>query len=250
MESKVRVGVIGTSWFADLFHLPQLSSHPDAVVAAICGRNRERAEEMAAKYGIPQVFTDYRDLIWHGEVDAVVVVTPDNLHYPMTMEALRAGKHVFCEKPLATNSQQAQEMYETAEQAGVVHMTVFTYRWAPEMQYMAELVAQGRIGKVYHGEFNFLGGFALDPAFNGWRYDASQGGGALTDFGGHIADLARLLVGEVRRVAGAACMQVERVNPMAEPSNDAAVALLEFETERWQPCSSRISPPCRPRSVL
>ena len=91
MPGEVRVGVIGTSWWADDMHLPSIKSHPQARLAAICGRNRERAEEMAAKYDIPLVYTDYREMIAKGGLDAAVISTPDDLHYPITMAALDAG---------------------------------------------------------------------------------------------------------------------------------------------------------------
>src|SRR5262245_49187467 len=119
MGEKVRVGVVGTSWYADWMHLPNLKSHPHAEVAAICGRNPERAAEMAGKYAIPSVFTDYREMIEKGRLDAVVVSTPDDLHYPVTMAALEAGLHVLCEKPMALNAEQAREMEEKAKAAGV-----------------------------------------------------------------------------------------------------------------------------------
>ena len=140
MPERVRVGVIGTSWYADMMHLPNLKSHPRAELAAICGRNRERAEEMARKYEIPRVFTDYRELIEEGDLDAVVVATPDDLHHPMTMAALDAGLHVLCEKPMALNAGQAGEMYDKAEAAGVKHMVFFTYRWWPSYRYLKQLV--------------------------------------------------------------------------------------------------------------
>ncbi|HRW09960.1 MAG TPA: Gfo/Idh/MocA family oxidoreductase, partial [Caldilineaceae bacterium] len=102
MTESVRVGVIGTSWYADMMHLPTLQSHSQAEIAAICGRNREPAEVLAKKYAIPAIYSDYREMIEQGNLDAVVVATPDDLHYPMVMAALDAGLHVICEKPLAS----------------------------------------------------------------------------------------------------------------------------------------------------
>ena len=104
MSAKVRVGVVGTSYWADDFHLPALASHPDAELTAICGRDRERASELALKHGVSQVFTDYEEMIERGGLDAVVVATPEDLHHAMVMSALRAGMHVLCEKPLALSS--------------------------------------------------------------------------------------------------------------------------------------------------
>src|SRR6187200_2721915 len=104
MTDRVRVGVVGTSWFTTTFHLASLASHPDAELTAICGRDRERAHGVAADHHIPHVFTDYREMIASGLLDAVVVVTPDALHFPITMAALDAGLHVMCEKALALNA--------------------------------------------------------------------------------------------------------------------------------------------------
>src|SRR5690242_16089622 len=95
MADQVRVGVIGTSYFVDGYHLPWLKSHPQAILVAICGRNQDRAEAVAKKHFIPQVFSDYRAMIDDADLDAVVIVTPDNLHFPMTMCALDARLHVL-----------------------------------------------------------------------------------------------------------------------------------------------------------
>src|SRR5947209_3959857 len=162
MADNVRVGVIGTSWWADLVHLPTLTSHPGARVVAICGRNADRAAEMANKYAIPQVFTDYRALIERAQGDALVISTPDDTHYPITMEALEAGLHVVCEKPLALTAGQAQEMYERALAAGVKHMTFFTWRWLPLHRYLHELVEDGYLGRPFHGQWSYVGDYARE----------------------------------------------------------------------------------------
>jgi predicted dehydrogenase len=114
MAERVRIGVVGTSGWADFGHLPGLKAHPGAELAAICGRDRARAEEIAEKYGIPHVFTDYRELIAQGGLDALVVLTPDDLHHPVVMDALAARLHVLCEKPLALTAGQAREMHTAA----------------------------------------------------------------------------------------------------------------------------------------
>jgi predicted dehydrogenase len=128
MPEQVRVGVIGASRYSDVRHLPALKSHPCAEVVAICDIDRDRAEEMARKYDIPLVSSDYREVIDKGNLDSLLVVTPDDTHHAITMDALDADLHVLCEKPLAHNAQQAREMYDKAETAGVKHMTFFTFR--------------------------------------------------------------------------------------------------------------------------
>ena len=126
MGEPVRVGVVGTSWWADMHHLPTLKRLPGAALTAICGRNRDRAEAMAHKYAIPQVFTDYRAMIEDGNLHALVVVTPDDLHFAITVHTLNANLHVLCEKPLALTAGQARSMYEKAEAGGRKHMVLFT----------------------------------------------------------------------------------------------------------------------------
>src|SRR5690349_24791763 len=121
MAEQVKVGVIGTSWWADTALLPLFASYQRVKLAAVCGRNRARAEELAAKYAVPQVFTDYRQMIEHGKLDAVVVATPDDTHYAIVIAALDAGLHVMCEKPVALNAQHARAMVEKAEAMRLKH---------------------------------------------------------------------------------------------------------------------------------
>src|SRR3989442_605834 len=135
MSRSVRIGIVGTSYWMDFMFGPPLQNYPRAELAAICGRNRSRAEEMAAKYGIPKVFTDYRGMIARGDLDAVIIAVPDKLHHEITLEAVGAGLHVLCAKPLAMTAQQAREMYDRAEAAHVKHMVFFTYRWMPFFRY-------------------------------------------------------------------------------------------------------------------
>ena len=97
MNAAVRIGLIGTSGWAADFHLPALQSHDAAIVTAVCGRDRQRAAAFAHQHGVEQVYTDYQSMIDEAELDAVSVVTPEDLHHPMVMAALRAGLHVLCE---------------------------------------------------------------------------------------------------------------------------------------------------------
>lgn len=230
MSAKVRVGVIGTSWFTTTFHLPALASHPQAEVTAICGLNRARAEDVARKFAIPRVLNDYRELIEYAEVDAVLVASPDDMHYPMAMAVIEAGKHLLCEKPSAVRADLAREMYEKAQSRGIIHQVMYTFRWAPEMQYLRQLVENGTLGKVYHGQVRYLSQWGLGGDYN-WRYDRQRANGALGDLGSHAIDLARVFFGEITRVAARVATYVDRPGadggPL-DPANDAAVLLLEF----------------------
>jgi predicted dehydrogenase len=101
MVDRLRVGLVGPSWFAETVHLSGLDSHPRAQFTAVCGRSRENAEAVAARHGNPAVFTDYRSMLSSGLLDAVVVAVPDHLHLDVTLAAVESGLHVLCEKPLA-----------------------------------------------------------------------------------------------------------------------------------------------------
>ncbi len=231
MTEIVRIGVIGTSWFTETFHLPALASHPHAAITALCGRSRERTGAVAEKFGIPRVFTDYRELIERGDVDAVLVAAPDDQHYAMARAALEAGKHLLCEKPVALQARQVKELYEKAQAAGLVHLVMFTFRWAPEYQYLRELVDSGAIGQPYHCQVRYLSQWGLGGDYN-WRYDRRRANGALGDLGSHAIDLARLFFGEIRQVSARLDTYIHRLAPDGgelDPANDSAVLLMEFE---------------------
>lgn len=230
MPDKLRVGVVGTSWWADGLHLPSLAGHPRAELAAICGRNRERAQALADKYAIPLVFTDYNELIEQGHLDALFVLTPDDLHYPITMRALEAGLHVMCEKPLALDAMHAREMYEKAEAVGVKHGVFFTLRWLPPERYLLELVRDGFIGRPFDCDLRFLMGVGLNDAYQ-WRADRKRANGVLADLGSHLIDRARCYIGEIEKVSCSLAVFVERQGPGGQPldpANDSASMLLQF----------------------
>lgn len=230
MSERVRVGVVGTSWFTDGFHLPNLTSHPSAEVTAICGRNGEHATELARKYGISHVFTDYQQMIASGLLDALVVVTPDASHYPITMAALDAGLHVLCEKAMAMNAAQAREMYDKAEAVGRKHMVMFTWHWTPHFRYVQQLIAEGFVGRPYHVHVRYEGGYGRDAEY-GWRFDRRQGNGILGDLGSHAIDFARRYVGDISKVSAHLATFVKRPGPddqVLDAANDTALLAVEF----------------------
>ena len=227
---KVRVGVIGTSWFADKMHIPNLKSHPRAEVAALCGRNRTRTEELAAKYAIRGVFCDYREMIQRAGLDAVIIVTPEDLHHVMTMDALDAGLPVLCEKPLARCVAHARAMQDKAEAKKLTNMTFFTYRWLPVYRYALRLIQEGYVGRCTQCSIRYLAEYGRDTGYS-WRHDGARSNGVLAELGSHMIDLARLFVGEVAGVCGRVSSGLDRKNKNGAamtPANDEAVALLEF----------------------
>ena len=220
MTEQIRLGLIGTSWWMDMYHLPVFRADSRVAMVAICGRSAPRAQEMADKYGIPTVFTDYREMIAQADLDAIVIASPDDLHCEMAMSALDAGLHVLCEKPLALNAADAKAMYDKAEAVGVRHMTYFTWRWMPNYRYMRELIDQGVLGRLYHAQFRFIMGGALNPAYQ-WRFDRARANGVIGDSGSHMFDLARYLVGDITRVSAHLASHVQREGADGKPSASA-----------------------------
>ncbi|HEY8599692.1 MAG TPA: Gfo/Idh/MocA family oxidoreductase [Thermomicrobiales bacterium] len=230
MAERVRVGVVGTSGWANLGYLPGLQAHSGAELTAICGRDRHRAEERARQYGIPRVFTDYREMIATADLQALIVVAPDDLHHPIVMEALGARLHVLCEKPLAHTTTQAREMYEAPEAAGVRHLIPFSYRWFPPAIHLRDFLVGGYVGRPYHCNIRYFTGYAHDTSYR-WRFDRRRTHGALSDLGAHMIDLARWYLGDIVGVSARLGVAVARAgvdDQPLEPSNDSAALMVEF----------------------
>ncbi len=199
---EVRVGIIGTGGIASGVHMPGLRLIPGVHITALCDTNAELLERRAADSGVAQTFTDYHDLINSDLVDAVVITTPNKFHAPAAIAAMRAGKHVMSEKPIALNYPEAAEMYRVAMEAGVVHMTAFTYRFVPAMRYTRHLVVeQGAIGQPLHFRANRFQDWG--NRWLAWRqYKDMAGSGELGDMGAHRIDYGHMLIGPIVRVVG------------------------------------------------
>jgi predicted dehydrogenase len=230
MADQVRLGVIGTSPYTEGFLLAPLVAHPRADVVALCGRNRERAGTVAGKHGIPAVFTDYREMYARAGLDAVVVASPDDLHRAMTMEALDAGLHVLCEKPMALTLADARTMAARAEATHLKHMVNFSWRTIPEYRYMKELIDEGYIGRPYQCALTFVMSFGRAGDYL-WRFDRRRSNGVLGDSASHMGDLAYWLVGDIGAVSALLGTLVVRPGPeggVLDPANDAATLALRF----------------------
>ncbi|MFD0713885.1 Gfo/Idh/MocA family protein [Paenibacillus sp. GCM10027626] len=238
MSDPVRIGLIGASWFADLWFLPVLSKHPKVEVAAICSKNGANAAAMAAKYGIPAVYASASEMMEQAGLDGVCIITPNDTHFPLVMEALSHNLHVLCEKPLAMNSEQSREMVAEAKRKGVIHAVNFTVREHPGIQYLREAVAAGRIGRLLEGRFEYTGDYALGGSA-GWRGSVQQAGagGILQDLGSHLIDMAHYVTGErIMAVQGSLrCTEAGGIVNFAERSAqdqaaDSAFFIADFQS--------------------
>jgi predicted dehydrogenase len=199
MARRVRLGIIGTGEWAEFMYLRNLAGRADVEIV-LSGRNRARLAELAERYGVTTTYTDYRELLADGGAEAVVVVTPDDQHLPMTLAAVDSGLHVLCEKPLANNAADARRMLEAAQRRGIKHMVLFTWRWQPHFQYVKALLEDGTFGRVHRAQFSFISGSARGGAYE-WRLDPARANGVTGDLASHMIDLARWYFGDVATVA-------------------------------------------------
>jgi predicted dehydrogenase len=232
MTGQVRIGVAGTSWWADAMYLPALAHHPLADVRAITGARPEHTREVAATWGIPAAFDSFEAMLESSELDAVLILTPNVHHHAMTMAALERGLHVLCEKPLALDSTQAREMTEAAERLGVVTMCPFTYSFMPFARYTKHLVDEGWLGRPYHLDLRYFSGYGRDGGYM-WRLDPGiAGAGVVADLGSHWIYVARWLFGDIEAVSALFGRSVARgARPDGRaytPAEDSAIVSLEF----------------------
>lgn len=187
--------MIGAGSAAKRLHLPGFRLCGDAEVVAVCDADAEAAKAA----GIARIASDYRELAQCADIDAFVIATPNVLHREIALAALASGKHVLCEKPLALNAAEAREMLRAAEAAGKVHMTAFTYRFTPAVQYARHLIEQGALGKLRTIRAAYQ--MALSGRLLGWRSQKRRAGsGVLADIGSHLIHLAQFLAGDIRAV--------------------------------------------------
>ena len=199
-------------------------------LAAICGRDRAAAEAAAARLGWAAAETDWRALIARDDVDLVDIAAPGDLHAPIAIAALEAGKLVLCEKPLANTLAEAEAMKAAADAAyprGARAMVGFNYRRVPALALARRLVEQGRIGPLRHVRAVYLQDWLADPeAPMTWRMRAERAGsGALGDLGAHVVDLARYLTGDEIAVVSAVSATFVRERPMADGTGNGTVTV-------------------------
>jgi len=200
MSGDVRWGVLSTAKIGIDKVIPATAAAERCEVVAIASRDLERARAAASELGIARAFGSYEDLLADPDVDAVYNPLPNHLHAEWTIAAARSGKHVLCEKPLATTSADAERMIQACEAEGVLLMEAFMYRLHPTWEAVTSLVASGRIGelKTVQSWFSY---FNDDPG--DIRNLVETGGGALYDIGCYCVNLSRMLFGaEPERVGG------------------------------------------------
>ncbi|MBF0705943.1 Gfo/Idh/MocA family oxidoreductase [Alkalihalobacillus hwajinpoensis] len=228
--NELKIGVIGCGSIAKHRHLPEYAANTQIKIAAVCDIVKTRADETAVLYGAKS-YESYEELLQNSEIDAVSVCTPNYLHAPISIAALKAGKHVLCEKPMATSRADAEEMIEAARTSGKKLMIAHNQRFVPSHAKARDILASGEIGKVY----SFRTAFG-HPGPEGWSVDGKDSWffekekafiGAMGDLGVHKTDLIRYLLNE----------EIVEVGSFVETSakefatvDDNAVCILKSES--------------------
>jgi len=204
-DGKIGVGIIGTGGWANT-HARALRSNPHVEIVGLAEVREGAAESFAQAHGLDvPAFTDYRDLIGMDGLDAVVVTTSNNVHAPASIAAAEAGKHVQCQKPMATTLAEAEAMTAAIEKANVVGMVGYTKRFFKTTRFLHDFLRSEDLGRVYHVRAFYFQSWLVSPATPMvWRLRREMTGtGSLGDLGSHATDLAQYLVGDdIARVAG------------------------------------------------
>ena len=194
----MKIGIIGVGTIA-AFHIEAYQKNPNVEVYAFCDINEKRLKAMGEKYGVTRLYTDKDEMLKLEELDAVSVCTWNSAHAPCSIAALKAGKHVLCEKPMATNADEARAMKQAADESGKLLMIGFVRRFGNDCAVVKDFLDNGEFGDLYFAKATYL---RRHGAPGGWFGDKSRsGGGPLIDLGVHVTDLARYLAGNPKPVS-------------------------------------------------
>ena len=209
---KIRVAVIGTG-FVGRVHVENIRRQSDAELAAIADQNAELAGQFGKALGIARAVGDYRELLDDPTIDAVHVCTPNHTHFPIARDAIAAGKHVICEKPLAMSAAEAETLVEQAQARGVVHATSYNLRFYPNVAQMRRMVAGGDVGEVLAVQGSYVQDWLFYDTDYNWRLEPEVGGAsrAMADIGSHWCDLVEHVTG--RRIQ-AICAELATFHPV------------------------------------
>jgi predicted dehydrogenase len=222
MKPVIKIGVVGAGAIAQVAHLPSLARVRGAELVALCDNDGAKARALAERFEIPDVYTDIEDLLELDELDAVVVCTPNHLHEPHVLSALKAGVHVLCERPLALTSRGVERILSAAVRADRKVAVANNHRFRSDVQAVTSFLRGGELGKLVAVR---AGHFQPRRSPDGWRFRrAEAGGGAFLEHGLPFLDLALWLADFPDPVRVSAHMERGRASSAVEES---MVALIE-----------------------
>ena len=212
MAKRLRIGIIGCGGIANGKHMPSIKAVDRADMVAFCDLIPERAEKAAKEYGTPdaKVYTDYQELLKDPTIDVVHVLTPNRSHAQLTIDALHAGKHVMCEKPMAKTAEDARRMVQAAKETGKKLTIGYQHRHKPESRFLKSVIERGDLGDIYYAKALAIRRRGT-PNWGVFHNEYEQGGGPLIDIGTHSLDLTLYLMNNYkpRMVVGTKYKKVE-----------------------------------------
>ena len=191
----IRVGIIGVGGIAQRSHLPAFKNTPGVDVVAIADINEKKLDFVAGKFDVPRKFVDYKELLAQDDIDAVSICTPNGQHREMSVNALNAGKHVLCEKPVAVTGKDAEAIIAAARASGKVFMGAFCLRFTGASRVLKQFAQDGKLGDIYYVKGGYIRRRGI-PGLGGWFTTKSlSGGGCMLDIGVHALDRMYWLMG-------------------------------------------------------
>lgn len=194
--AKTKVGIIGCGTIANGAHIPAYVKNEDVEIVYFCDIIPERAEKAVKDYGCGKAVTDYHDVINDPEIDAVSVCTPNKAHTQITIDALKAGKHVLCEKPAARTYAEVEEMQKTANECGKILNIGVVNRFNDAVNKIRELIQKGELGEVFHVYVSFRSHRSIPGLGGAFTDNSIAGGGVLIDWGVHFLDIVMYCTGD------------------------------------------------------
>ncbi len=193
------------------------------VMKIICGRHEEPLREFAGRWGWQETSTDWKQVVARADIDIIDICTPTHLHFEVALAALKAGKHIFCEKPFVLTVAQAQELADVAKNAGVVHYVNHNYRRCPAVAHAKKMIDDGRLGRLFHWRGCYLQDWIINPDFPlTWHLQKEfAGAGPHYDLNSHSVDLAHYLVGPIAGVQAMTTTFIEE-RPLAQETDQVA----------------------------
>jgi predicted dehydrogenase len=211
MPRSIGIGVIGMGWMGvqhSRSYLQIAERFPDCGLqprlVACADDVKSRAQDAQNRLGFERSTTEWLSVVNNPEIEVINIASPNFFHLEMAKASAKAGKHVFCEKPVGRSPEETAAIEQAARKAGVLTFVGYNYRWAPLVQYARKLIQEGRLGKLTHYRGRFFAGYATNPqGVLSWRFQQELGGlGASGDLLSHVIDMAHMIAGPIQRVVG------------------------------------------------
>ncbi len=226
MSKPLRIAIIGDKFMGKAHSNAWLQAgrffdlENQPILRVACGRDPNALSAFARRWGWENTETDWRKVVERDDVDVVDIAVPQNLHHEVAIAAAKAGKHIFCEKPMALTVSQAEAMLAEAEKAGVKHFINHNYRRCPAVQLARQMIEENKIGRIFHWRGAYQQDWIVDPHFPlTWHLrEEIAGSGPHGDLNSHSVDLAHYLVGDIASVS---CLTAKFINKRPLPSTGA-----------------------------